>query len=287
MMLTNLEIEKLNNLPPNDSFLYRYVTIDKLLDFLSNGRIPLVRLNVFEDKLEGVDINHLLLNYYSDKIAEETAKSYGGIFKHITHNVNPTRRNELRREREKFQKINYASCWYVNNHESVAMWQLYSRPDSVAIRIPFNNLSNELENYSFELTYNEYEKFRYGTIDYHRFNDHNELLKIEEKENNIGFIKDTSFKHEQEFRIMVEVKFNSRDIPEKKGVILDEQIERLNEKQDVKVLYLSLQNFKNLPFEIIFHPQSFNWHRENITQIINKFGLKFITSESVLKDIFK
>ena len=52
-MPKELEIIKLNEQPVSGSFLYRYLTIDKLMDFLLNQRIPLTRLNLFEDKLEG------------------------------------------------------------------------------------------------------------------------------------------------------------------------------------------------------------------------------------------
>ena len=123
-----LKIDPFHNLPPDDSILYRYVTIDKLIDFLLEARIPLVKLNLFEDKLEGVNLKHLRLNYESDKIAEQKQEEDTSL-KYISVNINPTERNLLRRKRETFQDTNYASCWYVNNHESVAMWQLYSKPD--------------------------------------------------------------------------------------------------------------------------------------------------------------
>jgi hypothetical protein len=120
------KIEKLQFQPDDDSMLYRYVTIDKLLDFLVNGRLPLVRLNLFEDKLEGVSIDHRMLNYAGDKIAENFSDWGGELFKAVTLNVNPNKRNSLRRQREIFQKTNFANCWYINDHESVAMWQIYS-----------------------------------------------------------------------------------------------------------------------------------------------------------------
>jgi alanine-alpha-ketoisovalerate/valine-pyruvate aminotransferase len=70
-------------------------------------------------------------------------------------------------------------------------------------------------------------------------------------------------------------------------VMLDEQVEKLDALNDTKVIPLDLTKFKDLPFEIIFHPQSFDWHRKNIKKIIDKFELKYSTTESALKDIFK
>ena len=137
MLSKGIKIDKFHNQPSEGAILYRYVTIDKLLDFLFNKRIPLIRLNLFEDKLEGVNIKHLLLNYGSDKLTQEIAPFFGKLVQSIGNSINTGNRNSLRRQREIFQNSNYASCWYISDHESVAMWQLYSKPDSVAIRIPF------------------------------------------------------------------------------------------------------------------------------------------------------
>jgi hypothetical protein len=102
MMKTPLKIESFHNLPPDNSILYRYVTIDKLIDFLLEARISLVKLNLFEDRLEGVNLEHLQLNYKSDKIAEQEKKQ-NNTFEYLGLNINPAKRNELRRKRETFQ----------------------------------------------------------------------------------------------------------------------------------------------------------------------------------------
>lgn len=282
-----IEIEAFHNQPSEEDFLFRYMTIDKLLDFLFSGRISLTRLNEFEDKLEGVDIRHLLLNFAGNKIAENSSNALGGMFKYITLNVFPTPRNNFRRQREIFQKTNFATCWYISNHESVAMWQLYSKPDSVAIRIPYKNLSAEILNYNFALPNKEFVKLKYGSVDYYRFNDIDELSDILIKDNTQGFIKDSSFSHEREFRIIIEERQKEEKKIERKPMILDEQIDKLNSDNNVKVIGLSLSKFKELPFEIIFHPQSSDWHRMNILKIMDKFGILFKTKESSLKEIFK
>lgn len=288
MIDENIKIEPYHKQPEDNAFLYRYITIDKLLDFLFSGRIPLVRLTEFEDRLEGVDIKHLLLNFASEQIAQELkSQSLGATFKSITTNIFPTRRNNFSRQRKIFQKTNFATCWYESNHESVAMWQLYSNPDSVAIRIPYKTLSSELSNCEFDLLHSEIVRVRFGSIDYHRFNDLEDLSKIAVKHDTQGFIKDTSFAHEREFRIIIEVKQIEEIKENVSWVMLDEQIENLNTINDLKVISLNLNKFKDLPFEIIFHPQSFDWHRKNIKRIIDKFELKYNCTESALREIFK
>jgi hypothetical protein len=280
--MTKSKISHYHNQPMEGTILCRYVTIDKLLDFLLNERIPMVRLNVFQDKLEGVHINHLMLNYGSEKVGGWI----GEMIKHVTINVNANKRNSLRRQREIFQNTNYASCWYMNDHESVAMWQLYSKPDSVAIRIPYTNLSNSLQSGNFRMM-DEYAKIRYGSVDYYRFNNLEDLSKILVKEDTTGFVKDQSFQHEQEFRILAEFHEFDKNNLERKSMILDENIERLNELNQMKVIYLTFTNFKDLPFEIVFHPQSSSWHRQNICKILNNYQIPFKTFESSLKEILQ
>ena len=50
----------------NEKYVYRYVTIEKLIDFLSTNSIYLSRLDTFEDNLENIepyDINTLKILY--------------------------------------------------------------------------------------------------------------------------------------------------------------------------------------------------------------------------------
>lgn len=287
MSKTALGILAIGNQPEENSMLYRYVTIDKLFDFLINGRLPLVRLNLFEDRLEGVSIEHLLLNYASDEVAKHIGESVGGYMKRIGLNINPTKRNSLRRRREVFQNTNYANCWYINDHESVAMWQLYSSSDSVAIRIPYSLLTKEITNQNFHVSGVPAISLKFGNISYYKLNDIDGLSDLTVNEDVPGFVKDYSFQHEQEFRMMIETENVEPLIEERKAMVLDEQIEQINKKEDERVVYIDLFNFKQLPFEIVFHPQSSDWHRKNVMSLLDKYGLTFKTCQSSLKEIFK
>ncbi|WP_323756094.1 hypothetical protein [Roseivirga sp.] len=285
-MKSSIEIEKLDIVPSDKLFLYRYITIDKLMDCLLNKRFPLTRLNLFEDKLEGITPQNLSLNLASDKIGKEIAPWIGEIVNHITLNINPIKRNSLRRQKLDFQKYNFASCWFVNDHESVAMWQLYSSPDSIAIKIPVNSFLGELDSKRFDLTGYNHKKIRYGSVKYYRFDDIGSLSQLVTNENIQGFLKDKSFSHESEFRVILSVEENERKRAEKKPMILDEQIEDLNRKLDQHIIYILFENFKNMPFELIFHPQASDWHKSNVKQTIKKYEVDFPIIESKLTRIF-
>jgi len=279
------KLEKYYNQPNKNSFLYRYLTIDKLLDIILSERFSLVRLNLFEDKLEGTTLEHLLLNH-SSELAKKFMQDQGGTFSSISLIVNPTNRNKFSRQRELFQDTNYASCWYINNYESVAMWQLYSKSDSVAIKIPYETLHKELMEGNYEIN-SKYEKLKFGAISYHRFKNIDSIDKNRIHSDTQGFIKDSSFEHEQEFRIMIENKAPNNKHTEQRGLLLDEDVEEINNSNDHKIKYLKLKNFRSLPFEIIFHPESQDWHKKNITKIINQFNLNFNIINSELKNTFK
>lgn len=279
-------IQKLTDQPSEDSFLYRYVTIDKLIDFLINERLSLTRLSLFEDRLEGITPEHLLLDLGSEKMSKDFSSWMGGIFNYITTNFNPTGRNALNRQRKDFQRFNYANCWFVSDHESIAMWQLYSRLDSVVIKVPYLAVVEKIQNQKFELTSYDHVKIRYGSVQYHKFDDLKSLSKLAVKEEIQGFVKDKSFEHEKEFRLMISVKKKEIKKADYKEWVLDEQVESLNDSLELKSIYLRIINFQEMPFEIIFHPQSSKWHRENMKSIISKYNLKFKIAESSLTKIF-
>lgn len=286
-MLHKMKIIELKNQPSSTSNLYRYVTIDKLLDFLIKQRLPLTRLNLFEDKLEGVTNNHLLLNITSDIIGEKSADWMADTLKQVGMNVKPKNRNSIRKQRAQFQNDNFANCWFVSEHESVAMWQLYSNLDSVAIKIPYNSFISEIHENNFKLNCNDYISLKYGKVNYYRFNNIAELGNSIINENVQGFVKDKSFEHEQEFRLILNKEKTKLSKLNRKESILDEQMDNFRQKLDLKVIYLQLLNFQQMNFEIIFHPKSQIWHRENVENIIKRYELNLKTRKSGLIDIYK
>jgi hypothetical protein len=167
------------------------------------------------------------------------------------------------------------------------MWQLYSGSDSVAIRIPYKSLAKELKEQNFRISGVSPNVLTFGSINYYKFNDIDGLSNIAAQKEALGFVKDYSFQHENEFRVMIQTESKEVQKEERRAMILDEQIEQANERRDQRVVYLNLLNFNQLPFEIVFHPQSSDWHRKNVMALINKYELSFKTHQSSLKEIFK
>lgn len=283
-MKNKVELRRRTEQPGENEFLYRYVTIDKLMDFLMNARVTLSQLRNVGDRLEGTTVRHLLLNLASQSDEDFLNTKTGGMF---TVQVSANKRNELWKQRDDFQRLSYASCWYVDNHESVAMWQLYSRRDSVAIRIPFKALDEQLSGGHFEPSLNHIECLKYGKVQYAKFNNIDELRSLPDAADLQGFLKDRGYQHEKEFRLVVTIEFSEAKHIEQKPGVLIEHGNRLEKHLNIGAVHLKLLNFSSLPFEIIFHPQCPDWHRPNVVRILEKWNLPFKPQESALKDMFQ
>ncbi len=283
-MEPKIEVRRLTEQPSEDETLYRYVTIDKLMDFLINARITLTQLRNVEDRLEGTTIPHLLLNLKSQR--------HEGFLNALTDNtftfqVAPDRRNEFWNQREDFQRLNYVSCWYVDNHESVAMWQLYSRRDSVAIRIPFKDLDEQLSGGHFEPSVHRIQSLKYGKVQYAKFSDREDVQQLSDNTDLPGFFKDRGYQHEREFRLLLSMENReAKKIEQKRGVLI-EHTNRMGRYLNIRAIHLALTNFQSMPFEIVFHPQCPDWHRKNVVAILGKWNLRFRAQESMLKDMFQ
>ena len=282
-MENKVEVRRLTGQPGESETLYRYLTIDKLMDFLMNTRITLSQLENVEDRLEGTTVPHLLLNLASASNEESLNTLTDGMF---TVQVSPNERNVLRRQREEFQRLSYASCWYVDDHESVAMWQLYSRRDSVAIRIPFKALDEQLNGGHFEPSINRIQCLKYGKVQYAKFNNISELRQLTADPDLQGFLKDRGYQHEREFRLVLRRENSEPNKIEQKPGVLIEHTNQMGLHLNIRAIHLLLTNFRSMPFEIVFHPQCPDWHRKNVVAILEKWDLPFRAQESMLKDMF-
>jgi PAS domain S-box-containing protein len=104
--------------------------------------------------------------------------------------------------------------------------------------------------------------------------------------NNIGdpvFVKDLSFQHEKEFRIVMKEKV--RKIPQieyKKNFTRKLFEDAHNKRYNYSGISIKLEDFNSYNFEVVHHPKSEDWAKENINQIIDKFKMGFKISESEL-----
>jgi hypothetical protein len=123
----------------DDDYLWKYLDLHKFLSLIISKSFHLTRLDKFEDKREGISPIHLL--FQSHKKELDSHPMFDIMRTYMTVDTLGGEMNKIQDELKKIQQSNYASCWVIGNKqtESVAMWNLYSDPKSLAIRIKYSD----------------------------------------------------------------------------------------------------------------------------------------------------
>jgi hypothetical protein len=267
----------------DDDYLWKYLDLHKFLSFIISKSFHLTRLDKFEDKREGISPIHLL--YQNHKKELDNHPMFEKMRAYMTIDTLGGEMNKIEDELKKIQRLNFASCWVIGKKqtESVAMWNLYSDPKSLAIRIKYSDFKkNILENgYKTDGTTKE---LICSPVNYLNFQDKSNIVEHVNNLLDSVFLKDISFNHENEFRIIAREK--EREIPpvNYKPNISRSHIENLHNSIYNKLgTKVELENFEKYNFEIVHHPKSTNWTKENINEIIRKFDIKFDIFDSNLE----
>ena len=149
--------------PPDETVIWRYMSVEKYISLLHASAIFMCRLDKFEDPWEG---------------------TYPAGYEEY----NP----QIAKSREAQRGFLFVSCWHGSDHESAAMWDLYSsRHAGVAIRTTIGDLKSSITS--------EREIF-IGSVKYEDYSEHIPNLR-----SNLflpALIKRKSFSHEREIRML-------------------------------------------------------------------------------------
>ncbi|MFT6870365.1 hypothetical protein [Polaribacter sp.] len=261
-----------------ESFLWKYIDISKLLSFLINKSFFFTRLDKVEDKKEGITANHL----FYKKLKNDTENSFvfDKIRDTISLEVGGAQMNRIDEEIKQIQKSNFANCWFIAGEysESVAMWNLYSSPNSVAIKIKYSDFKKKILENGFNGDGSDLD-IVCSKIKYVNFlnPNHSEIELIESV-----FLKDSSFNHENEFRLVLKKDF--KEIPiEYRPQIHKKESEKLHQINEPFGYNLKLNEFENYNFEIVFHPKSQDWIKSDIKKICDIMESTIKCSDSLLE----
>lgn len=179
-----------------DVKLWRYMDLSKFLDLIITESLYFCRADCFEDPYEGklpmLDI---------DKVSPQALDLFNASIKDF-----------------------YISCWHANNHESAAMWKLYSQSnDAIAIETSYETLKELLPN-NIALTLVKYE-------DYNSFSLIEKSFELNNRYNVYDTVtyKRASFEHEKEVRAIVWRHLTSTS-SEEKGLKIHINIRKLIHK---------------------------------------------------------
>ncbi len=119
-----------------DQKIWRYVDFTKFVDLLYSSELYFSKLSNLEDKYEGsLTVDMLKRREQFDKgVDEENEK----LYKEKGFGDIP-RRNQVKSIYQGLRDGMFVNCWHMNNYESAAMWQLYSRyGDGIAIQTTYH-----------------------------------------------------------------------------------------------------------------------------------------------------
>jgi hypothetical protein len=248
----------------NDQFLWRYMDLHRLIYFLNSENIFFSPLNSFFDPLEGIAEKHLHDKEFLDALDHRKEKEEGlskkskEQLKEEKHEVKERFKSNL----EEIQKTYFASCWYLGVRESLAMWDTYSNKDSVALKFNPQRLCKTIIESCRNFDNPDFNLMVHGKVEYFK------ISPFDPKDSSLknaghrfkGFLKDLSYKHEEEFRFLAVQNSNNKTY---------------------SFFELSLQNLHNLDFSIVTHPYMEPWKHNNIYNILKSKGWesKLVKSE--------
>lgn len=117
----------------DNSFLFRYMALQKAISLFVNKALYFCRVDLLEDYWEGI---------YLDDFIQDIKK----IIKTISKGKTEKELNETVSYIKEFRKLMYVNCWCQNSHELISMWGNYSgSKDGIAIQTTVRKLKNVLD----------------------------------------------------------------------------------------------------------------------------------------------
>ena len=98
----------------------RYFTVDGFLSFLESKKLHFTRLNKFIDSNDGMVNSQLALDK-AKYLFRTISAGYGSMPAKVVDDANDRYKKDL-----EYRANVYASCWTAHDHESHALWSLYT-----------------------------------------------------------------------------------------------------------------------------------------------------------------
>jgi hypothetical protein len=244
-------------------YIWKYFDIHRFIYFLTQQKLVFTRLDKLDDVFEGIETRHLRNDSResSPKLLQKLSKNkqVSGIKK---SSIVPDRSLA---EIEKAQKTQYVNCWFTGDRESMAMWNVYSNPDSVALRASFAELTAALKN-PFQDFINAYDR-RFSIIGdqitYLKLNPFDET-KLPKKVKFSALKKDVSFAYENEYRFLIYTK---------------------RAAHVSRPFYSIPVEPEKMAFTIVTHPNMEDWKYKNIEKLVqlSRFNIDIEKSNTILR----
>jgi hypothetical protein len=259
----------------SDSYAWRYMDFNKLLDILENDCIYFSRLDTFHDPLEGLPFSlrskiqtlHIL---ECELTADQFAK----------HSIKWT---ALDNENVyKWKRGTFSSCWYLtepvagfsvssSHSESLAMWNYLTEKESFVIKINFRQflslMQSAIENFIDE----EIFAAKYGKTHYLNYGEYDRILGDEDKDFMPALIKHNAYRFENEVRFIL---------------LRDKLIDKSNDREGIKLKLKQHLYDNSIPIEVFSHPDIVGDRFKYYRQELKKFKIDLKASTILTRDYF-
>ncbi len=158
--------------PPDETIVWRYLDLEKLLAILSSRKLHFTRLDQFKDPWEGATPDAVIAEIKSiepEHVAQGFLKS-----------------------QEFLRQTGYVSCWHISEYESAALWDQYSTSAGFAIKTTVLGLRESIRPPMHALI---------GAVDYINYDAPTQNFRFGNTLK-FGFLKRKSFEHERELRLL-------------------------------------------------------------------------------------
>lgn len=256
--MKNVTLFPSQNIPDVKDQLWRYFDLHKLIDLLYRKQFRFSRMDTFEDPLEGVPLRAWFT--YKTKLDPELIQGLSlselilvEQFRDLVPESMKKKLNTIRA----IQTSTFVTCWFAEQRESLAMWNLYSNVDGVAVKIPFGELVSNLTIQDEGIS-----AYYGGMVEYIELRNLYSSAGVSALERKkVALRKDSSFKHECEFRFVIRVRDHRNEL---KGINSDSI------------------DLKKIGMKVVCHPRMAAWKKKNIERMLDEHGLTDAYEESII-----
>ena len=234
--------------PPDNAVLWRYMDFTKFVSLLEKQALFFARADKLEDTFEG---------YLPHRNREAARRFFEGHTDHLQTMLNSIKQSS---------RLMLISCWHESDHESAAMWKLYSKDDNgIAIKTNFDSFAKSFTSseaiYIGKISYIDYET---------DFLPHSSLLSA-------FLCKRKGFEHEHEVRAIIQI------LPP--GDRNDGKEEVIDFSQDI----CDVGNYYEVDLslliqEVVVSPYAPDWLLELIRSVATRYNLEAPVVGSTLAD---
>jgi hypothetical protein len=222
----------------HSSVLWKYLDLHRFIYLITQEKFFFSRLDRFEDPFEGIATRLIRQESHFSEIRGKYKKRHDLV--HFQEAVSA-------------QKSQYVNCWFAGERESMAMWNLHSEPDSVALKADFKTLSDALRKPFREFIKNNEGNYSVicSSVHYLELNPFNEKAPAG-KYHYSALKKDKSFEYEKEYRFLIVAHNLTRS---KAFISIPVDLEQLD-------------------LTVISHPNIEDWEFRNLERLIELSGKK-------------